>query len=150
MRMSWVNVLSVRRNYKGPGIRVTVGINVATGGSPRLVFSFNKPSVIILDLKPGRADLEVGRDEHDGFVRIKFDRPSGGLRLINSSGHSSCGLRLSSAIWDGVVEESRDRAPCPQAYWDKDTRTLCVALPEHLIGKTLKYRNDLGAVLGLA
>jgi hypothetical protein len=145
--MSWVNVISIRHQWGRSG-RITVGIIKATGGALRISFCFSKVAALMMGLSPGRCDMDVGDGEHAGFVRIHFGRPSGGLRVINSSGHPGAGLRVSSAVWDGI-DTSAPRLPITQAYWNADSRCLAFALPSAFTGKETAYRNDLGAVLNL-
>jgi hypothetical protein len=93
--------------------------------------------------------MDVGENDDEGFVRIFFDRPNGGLRLIHASGHDTPGLRLGTALWNGLNDKERTRVPVQQAYWDPEKRVLIMAIPDILTGKQTRHRNDLGAVLGL-
>ena len=66
--------------------------------------------------------------------------------MIKSSGHHGAGLRLSSALWDGL-DDKATRQQITQAYWNAATKCLVLALPYQITGKETTYRNDLGAVM---
>lgn len=151
--MTWENVVAIRLTPTPPAA-VSVGTALTKSkehrGHPRITFNFNKAMVYKCNLKAqNRAELEVGRGEHEGFVRITFDKPNGNCRVIDGGGAGAGkqGCRVSSAIWPElkpVVKRVKITEDC--VHWDAEKRIMTIAIPPQFF-LVQKHQNDLRSVL---
>lgn len=147
--MSWENVVTMRFS-PSPAPAISIGITPARRGHPRIIFNFNKAMSHKLGLKAlSRAELEVGRGEHDGFVRITFNKPGGNCRVVDGGGKAAGnqGCRISSAIWpDLKTDATRAKLDDDSIKWDAEKHVLMLAIPPQFFNVP-KFPNDLKAVI---
>lgn len=142
--MSWTGIVHP------PIAVISVGINACKDkGNPRITVNFNKAMVYNLGLViGGRADIEVGNDEHAGMMRIIFGKAGGTARVISGGGLGAgkMGCRVSARVWPGL-KDFAPRVKLTEFHWDASSNTLTFNIPSSMLVNPV-YQNSLAVTCG--